>query len=121
MAGITDDGTIEVSAGAQTAIRSAIASLEPYRAEPRIEALVSKLGAIAEPADGFAANDYGRDEAVAKAMADADRLAKSEDGSPAIRDRARAASLELQRAHLAKHSGAAAVWERAAQEAGLVA
>jgi hypothetical protein len=114
---VTDDGNMEVSAGAQAAIRSAMTTLQRYGSEPRVAALIRRLNAIESPEGGFGDGD----EQLAKSMIDCDRIAKSEDVSDGLRDRARDASFELQRAHLRKHSGGATVWESAAKEAGRVA
>ena len=43
------DETVDVSAGAKAAIARAVEELRPYRGEPRVEALQSKLEQIAEP------------------------------------------------------------------------
>jgi hypothetical protein len=113
---VTDDGNVDVSAGAQAAIRSAMATLQRYGSEPRVAALIRRLNAIESPEAGFGDGD----EQIAKAMVDAESIAKSEHVSEGVRERARDANLELQRAHLARHSGGAALWERAAREAGRV-
>ena len=109
---------VNVSARAQAAIRRAIAELGAVAGEdPRLSALVSKLRAIESPTDF----DADRAASVAKALADSERLAKSEDASPAVRERMREVSMELQRAHLSRYSaGGAAVWEDSARAAGLV-
>ena len=111
------DRTTEVSAGAQSAIKNAMASLQAYKAEPRVAALISKLATIANPE-----GDTGDDGQLAKSMADAERIEKSEDVSPQLRERAGNVRLELERAYLRKHSaGGSAVWEREARAAGRAA
>jgi hypothetical protein len=106
----------EVSAGARAAIEQAIAVLEAHDAEPRVRALVEKLRAIASPTDNFAAMDYARHDReglVVKAMVDAERIAKSEAASPAMRERAAAAHRDLQLSHLQRwNPRAAADWQR---------
>jgi hypothetical protein len=46
----TRDG-VDVSTGAQRALKNALAALEPYADEPRIAALVDKVRAIGAPED----------------------------------------------------------------------
>ena len=106
----------EVSAAAQRAIRNAQVALRPYADEPRVAALVQKLTAISSPEGSFE-----RDDEISKALIHVESLAKGEDASAAVRDRASQVSMELQRAHLSRHSGGAHVWERAAREAGRAA
>ena len=111
--GTTGDGAavlagVNMSEAAQQAVRRAVNQLRPHAGEDeRVAALVRKLNAIANP-DDF---DSERAGEIAKALHDSERIAKSEDASPALRERMRKASLELQRAHLSRYSaGGSAVW-----------
>jgi hypothetical protein len=103
----------EISAGASSAIRSAIQTLMPYANEDRVAALVRKLNAIRDP--------EGDSDELAKALVETEAIAKSENISVGVRDRTFRASMELQRSYLAKHSGGASVWEHSARPAGRVA
>jgi hypothetical protein len=115
---MADDGTIDVSTGAQGAIKSAMDALQPYSSEPRVAGLLSKLNAIANPED-----IRGEDETqLAKSIADCEKIAKSEDASPHLRERAENVGHELQRAYLRKVSPAGSeTWEAAAKRAGRAA
>ncbi len=121
--GTTGDGAaalagVNVSAAAQAAIRRAIEQLQPHvNEDPRLRALAQKLTAIGNPSDF----DADRAATVAKALRDSERIAKSQDVSPLVRERAAEVSLELQRSHLQRHSaGGYETWEASAREAGLL-
>ena len=109
------DGTIDVSTGAQAAIKSAMDGLQAYKGEPRVAALISKLATIADPE-----GDAGVDEQqLSKSLEDVVKLEKSEDVSESVRKRAGEARLDLERAYLARMSPTgSARWEEAARMAG---
>jgi hypothetical protein len=81
-----------------------------------VAALVEKLSAIASPED-FGAG--GRADQPAKAMTDAEAIAKSESTSAGVRERASSARIEIEKAYLQVHSPTgSAAWEPAAEAAG---
>jgi hypothetical protein len=88
--------TAEISVAAQRAIRSAAAELAPYAAEPRVAALVTKLGAIASPVDA----DQDRLDRLSKALGDCTQIAKSEESSAGLRERASTTRGQLETAYL---------------------
>jgi hypothetical protein len=101
-----------VSPGAKSALLRAKSVLQGYSAEdPRIAALIEKLGAIESPQD-----DGGVE--LAKTYEVCQRLAKSE--SAEVRKMAADASFELQRAHLQRHSGGYTHWRDSAVKAGRI-
>lgn len=111
----TTDAELNVSAGAQAATRRALAALEPYAGEPRVKALIGKLTAIADPTNF----DADRAAEIAKALADCEALAKSEDVSDLVKAKAERARVELEKSYLERMSPAGAdVWKRAMQAQG---
>ena len=112
----TNDGTIDVSQGAQAAAKRAMASLQPYKTEPRVAALIGKLNAIVSPE-----NFDGDEDAMSKALEDVIKIEKSdpEEVAESLRERAGVVRLDLERALLRKHSPAGSeAWEAAARAAG---
>jgi hypothetical protein len=102
----TNDGELQVSSGAQAAIGRAVDVLRPYRNEPRVDGLLGKLEAIQSP------DDFGDGDELAKAMVACDRIAKSEDLSPELRERGRKAGMACQLEYLAKSNPMASqAWE----------
>jgi hypothetical protein len=101
-----------VSPGAKSALLRAKGVLQGYAAEdPRIAALIEKLGAIESPQD-----DGGAE--LAKRYERCVELSKSEDAT--VREAAAAASFEFQRSHLQRHSGGYTRWRDSALEAGRI-
>lgn len=112
----TTNGELNVSSGARSALRRAMSVLEGYGAEdPRIAALIEKLGAIESPED-----IDGAGAELAKTMIVCDRIQKSETSSDELRKMAADASFELQRAHLQRHSAGYTIWRDSAAKAGRI-
>jgi hypothetical protein len=104
--------THEISVAAQRAIRSAAAELAPYAAEPRVAALISKLGQIANPV-----GDQPAIDALSKAMS-ATIIAKSDDVlSAAGREHASKAHRELEASYLELVSPSASAVRKRDREA----
>jgi hypothetical protein len=111
----TIDAELNVSTGAQAAIRRAMAALTPYEGEPRVAALVTKLRAIESPSDF----DADRVAEISKALLDCQSLAKSEDVSDLVKAKAESARVELEKSYLERMSPAGSdVWKRAMQAQG---
>ena len=108
------DSAVTVSPAAAQACTRAIQLLKPYADEPRVSALMRKLGAIASP------TSFGTDRLVG-AMNDVADIRKSEAAlDPVTREQVRKSQRELESEYLAKYSPAAhAQWLAEAQRAGV--
>jgi hypothetical protein len=103
----------DISVAARRAIRSAAAELAPYAAEPQVQALISKLGSIANPVGG----DQDAINALSKAMS-VTSIAKSDGGlSAAGREHASKAHRELELEYLAMVSPSSSAVRKRDREA----